>query len=124
MIGLSLLGGLAIASCTGILLARMVLKPLFELSTRAEKIGRGEFPEAISLKSNDEFSRVMDTFNIMALSLQQNQTMLKDVAMRDGLTGLLNRREFHRALSPGTRPGAAQKDRIILMLDIGYLQED
>lgn len=123
VIGFSLAGGLAIASMAGLLLARMVLRPLKELSNRAEMIGRGEHPEPIILKNHDEFSQVMDVFNSMALNLKQNQADLKNMATRDGLTGLLNRREIRRLLGQELdRAKRRFSEMSVMMLDIDHFK--
>lgn len=124
VIALSLAGGLAIALTTGLLLARMVLHPLRVLSLRAEKIGRGEYPDPITLNSNDEFSQVMETFNSMAQNLRQNQVALEKMAMRDALTGLLNRREISRFLGQELdRARRRSTEMSVMMLDIDHFKK-
>lgn len=122
-IAASLFVGLGIASFAGYRLGKMVLGPLGKLATSAEKIGKGEF-ETIPLgEQHDEFTQVMETFNIMAINLKQNQAVLQDMAMRDGLTGLLNRREFHRILTKEIDRASRQRSSVsVLMLDIDYFK--
>ena len=48
--------------------------------------------------SEDEFSVLSRDFNIMAEKLENNQSMLEELATRDGLTGLYNRRKFEELL--------------------------
>jgi len=124
VISISLIGGLAIAMTTGLLLARMVLRPLRKLSLMAEIIGRGEYPEPITQENHDEFSQVMDAFNSMALNLKQNQADLKKMAMRDGLTGLLNRREIRRLLGQELdRAKRRFSEMSVMMLDIDHFKK-
>ena len=124
VISLSLAGGLAIASVAGLLLARMVLHPLRMLSLQAEKIGRGDHPDPIGLNGHDEFSLVMNTFNTMALNMQQKQAELRDMAVRDGLTGLLNRREFLRILAQELdRARRRSTEMSVMMLDIDHFKK-
>ena len=52
--------------------------------------------------ANDEFGRLANSFNDMATHLKMAHTQLEQLSMRDGLTGILNRRAFERALKSET----------------------
>ncbi len=114
---------LAAILVTGFVLRRHVLKPLEALEEGAIRFGRGELSFRVGLKSSDELGRLAGAFNAMAEQLQQNRAELEELSYRDGLTGLYNRREFHRRLrievERSKRNGAPLA---LLMLDFDYFK--
>jgi len=118
-----LLGGLVLATISGLLLTRSVLRPLKTLQRGAEEIGRGELKQHLELSRNDEFGRLAGAFNSMAVNLQRSQAFLKDMAIRDGLTGLLNRREFHQRLDGEVDRAHRQSTPLsLIMIDIDHFK--
>lgn len=91
--------GLSLALAAGWWLARSILKPLQVLEEGVQYLGDGRLDHRINLKSQDEFGRLAETFNLMAAKLEQTQQELIDLATLDGLTGVFNRREFNRRFS-------------------------
>ena len=53
------------------LFGRKIAKPLAVLSLATEKIGKGDFNYKINLRQKDEFGSLADSFNSMAVRLQQ-----------------------------------------------------
>ncbi len=121
-LGVTLAIGLLFALLTGLLLARAVFTPLNLLRQGAINIAEGTF-EQLKYSGRNEFGPVIDTFNDMALSLQKSQAKLEDLAMRDGLTGLLNRREFQRLLAQELdRAQRSDSSMSMILLDIDHFK--
>jgi len=78
---------------------RFVLRPAQQLLHSLEAIGYGDMGHRIKVESTDEFGSLAVGFNRMAENLERNQTKLAELAIRDSLTGLYNRREFERLLN-------------------------
>ena len=119
----TLIVGLLLSILSGLLLAKSVLAPLKMLSQGAAQISRGEF-EPINYPAHNEFGAVIAAFNSMSVSLQKVQTDLKELAMRDGLTGLLNRREFEHLLAQELdRAKRGQNSVSLILLDIDHFKQ-
>ncbi len=78
---------------------RFVITPARQLLHSLETIGRGDMDHRIKVMSMDEFGSLAVGFNRMAENLDRNQKKLAEMAIRDSLTGLYNRREFERLLN-------------------------
>jgi two-component system sensor histidine kinase ChiS len=61
---------LLIAIITGILTARWVTKPIFDLNQSAKKIAQGKWEETVDLKREDEIGELATAFNQMAQQLK------------------------------------------------------
>jgi len=79
--------------------SRLVLKPARTLLDGIHCFGRGELEHRVSIKTNDEFGALGEGFNRMAENLERSQEILAELAIRDGLTGLYNRRKFESMLT-------------------------
>ncbi|MGB3402634.1 MAG: SpoIIE family protein phosphatase [Microcoleaceae cyanobacterium] len=61
---------LLIAIITGILTARWVTKPIFDLNRSAQKIAQGKWEETVDFKRQDEVGELANAFNKMARQLK------------------------------------------------------
>lgn len=87
-----------IAALAGLLLAavlvRQITRPLVDLSHASRRIAAGDLRVRLPVRSDDEVGELTDTFNQMAASLEQQETlrrsMMADIAheLRTPLTGL------------------------------------
>ncbi len=83
-----LLGSIVIllGCCITLLLSRSFIRPLKEMSLRAEEIARGKFDVSLSPCRQNETSRLAETFNTMAAALQkaseQNKSYQENLQMR------------------------------------------
>lgn len=68
---LALIAMVMLTLLTALILARRITKPLAQLSLAAEKIGEGKIPEALPESGIRELAGLAQTFNQMALKLQQ-----------------------------------------------------
>jgi len=74
---LLLLGFLALAIVTSVLLARRLARPIETIQAAAAKIGAGALDERIEISTRDELGALAEEFNRMAARLQESYTALE-----------------------------------------------
>jgi signal transduction histidine kinase len=74
---LLLVGFLALAIVTSVLLARRLVRPIEMIQAAAAKIGSGALDERIEISSRDELGALAEEFNQMAARLQESYTALE-----------------------------------------------
>lgn len=102
------------------LLSVSILKPLLDLKNAAGALQNGNYDTRVVIQGQDEFAAVGHTFNAMAATVAQAHEQLYNGAMRDPLTGLLNRRGLELALQRGCE---AWKPLSVIMLDLDHFKE-
>lgn len=112
--------GFLAAALAVYLLAASILRPLGNISRTASLLRRGEFAVRLPVDGNDEFTAVSRTINAMAETIGESHERLYDTALRDPLTGVLNRRGLDKALAGHF---ADQRNLAILMLDVDQFKE-
>jgi signal transduction histidine kinase len=75
--GAIMLGGLALAFLSGLLLARRMVVPIQMLRAGAQRIGGGDLSQRISIQTGDELEALGDQFNSMAAQLQDSYATLE-----------------------------------------------
>ena len=75
--GVLLFGALFLAALAGMFLARRMVVPIQALREGAERIGRGELGQRISVKTGDELEALADQFNDMAGKLEESYAGLE-----------------------------------------------
>lgn len=60
------LWSLAITILLGSLLARTITDPIKEVTSKAEKLAKGEFEQVVTVKSNDEVGQLTEMFNYLS----------------------------------------------------------
>lgn len=65
----------------------------------ARRFEAGQHDTPVKVTVPPELAAVAEAFNSMTRTIQQQRAQLADLARRDGLTALLNRREFDAALA-------------------------
>lgn len=100
-------GGLvavAIAVALAFLLSRRTLAPVKDLTSAAERLGRGDFSQRVQIKDRGELGELAQTFNSMAGDLERTeklrQNMVADVA-HELRTPLSNIQGYLEALRDG-----------------------
>ena len=89
-----LVAGIGIAAVSGVVLARAIFMPLAALESGARQIGAGNLEHRLTTSMPNELRTLAESFNRMAERLQESQTALRELSVRDSLTGLYNRREY------------------------------
>jgi len=113
--------GLVVA--IGLILARSILAPLGTLEAGARQIARGDLKYRLEPRSEDELGKLMEAFNRMAEDLATSQTALKELSVRDPLTGLLNHREFFRLLGEEVKRAHRLNHPLsVLMCDLDFFK--
>ncbi|MFD9726344.1 ATP-binding protein [Streptomyces sp. NPDC059072] len=74
--------GLAIALIPALLAARSVLRPVRDMRTAAQQLGRGRLDTRIEVRGADELAGLARTFNETARALEQSVTELQDAEVR------------------------------------------
>ena len=122
---LAALGALAVAALIGVILANQLVKPLSSLTGAARAIAAGDLQRrvAVSPVKRDEVNDLGRAFNDMAVRVEDAQETLWQAAIRDGLTGLLNQREFFRRLAEElSRADRGGTTLALLMIDLDHLK--
>ena len=103
---------------------KFVIKPAQQLLHSLEAVGHGDMSHRIKVESSDEFGSLAVGFNRMAENLERNQAKLAELAIRDSLTGLYNRREFERLLNDEIHRFRRHGHPVSLMiLDIDHFKQ-
>ena len=108
--------GVIISIVAVLLIARSILHPLQTLQLGARRLGSGSLSHRIGRLSTDEFGELALAFDNMA-------DRLEEMAARDSLTRLFNRREFLRYLTAELeRSERYHHSMAVLMLDIDHFK--
>jgi diguanylate cyclase (GGDEF)-like protein len=98
---------------------KLLIKPIQELSTAANEIGRGQLLIPIDIHSNDEIGELATTFREMGQNLHHYHEQVRYVAYHDSLTGLPNRLMFKDYLNRATAEAQrGMQGLAILFLDL------
>ena len=108
--------GVIISIVAFLLIAGSILRPLQTLQLGVRKLGSGSLSHRIGQLSTDEFGELALAFDNMA-------DKLEEMASRDSLTRLFNRREFLRYLTAELkRSERYHHSMALLMLDIDHFK--
>ncbi|MBI4184049.1 MAG: diguanylate cyclase [Proteobacteria bacterium] len=91
--------GLVAAFLVAVALAGSILEPVGALREGARRFAADDFRHRVRWRGHDEFADLARTFNRMADEIAQDREVLEGLALRDPLTGLLNRRGFEARLA-------------------------
>lgn len=114
------IGSIMAAILVSVLIAyffiRNVVTPLKVIEMGAEKFGEGNFRYRLDIRSRNELGKLATTFNSMA-------DKLEEIATRDSLTGLLNKKEILRILDTELKRAQRQAANVsVMMLDLDYFK--
>lgn len=136
------IGAILIVLPVSLLATRRFVQPLNDLAQTAQSIANGAMDARARINSKDEIGALAESFNTMAervaasqmdlLTLNaeleervhQRTCDLKELATKDPLTGLYNRRHFSEVMSHEF--AAAERydqDMTVLMLDLDYFKQ-
>lgn len=106
------------------LLDRHLTRPVQALTEGAVRIGGGNLDYRIEIRTGDELEVLAVEFNRMAVILHEDREALKHLALHDGMTGLLNHREFHRRLSEEfSRAERHRRPLTLMMIDVDHFKK-
>lgn len=115
--------GLLIAVAGAVWLARSVLIPLREFEKGVAHFSNENLSYRLTLNNQDEIGRLALEFNNMAERLLEHRHKLEELSVRDGLTGLYNRRELEKRLHEEIhRARRYGRSLSVLMLDIDHFK--
>ncbi len=93
MLSLGYLIIVAVVSLLGFLmLKRIVLSPLKEIGVGIASVASGKLDHRVVVTSEDEIGRLAQSFNQMGKDLMESNNTIQNLAYKDALTGLPNRR--------------------------------
>lgn len=115
--------GLLMAVLGAVWLARSVLIPLREFEKGVAHFSNENLSYRLTLSNHDEIGRLALEFNTMAERLLEHRHKLEELSVRDGLTGLYNRRELEKRLHEEIhRARRYHRPLTVLMLDIDHFK--
>ncbi|GLP97399.1 EAL domain-containing protein [Paraferrimonas sedimenticola] len=110
---------LALGVVVSWLLAMRISRPMKELTDAAKVFGDGNLDYRVKLSSDDEIGKLANAFNAMAGDLQKQEEKAIELAYRDSLTNLPNRRHFNEQLERLVSLAKQQKRQIaVLFIDL------
>ncbi len=122
-------GGVALASGAGLLVARTTLRPVRELSETAERVRKTrDLSQRIDVDGTDELATLARTFNAMLESLDeaaQRQRQLVQDASHELRTPLTSLRTNIEVLASGGRMPAAERKQLLqdVVVQLGEMTE-
>jgi diguanylate cyclase (GGDEF)-like protein len=115
----ALLSSLAVAALLTRRLAAAALRPIHRLTQAARAFGSGHLAHRVAVTSSRELHEMADTFNRMAVALQEQHDQLEQQAFTDSLTGIPNRALFEdRARHALDRTLRTSERVAVLMIDL------
>lgn len=121
---LILVGGLGAGAGSVFFLNRNVMVPLRSLSEGARCLAEGNLDHHIEISTGDELEDLALEFNRMATSLRGSHAALQHLAIHDGLTGLVNHREFYLRLNEEfSRSKRHGRPITLVMLDVDHFKK-
>ncbi len=139
--GFLVLVGMLLTLLASIALVRKMVRPIKALQNGAALIGSGVLDHRISVKTGDELEELADSFNRMAMRLQESYATLEQkvegrtrelaelnsklaaLSRTDALTNIANRRRFDEVLAiEWSRAERIQQPLALAMLDIDWFK--
>ncbi|NCC31153.1 MAG: HAMP domain-containing protein [Chloroflexia bacterium] len=123
-LGAAALGAVLVALSLGFILARLITRPIQDLTSATRALGAGEFGQQVAVRSRDELGMLATQFNAMSTELARatelRQRMTADIAhdLRTPLTVLSGYLEAMRdeSLRPTAARFAAMHDETQVLL--------
>jgi len=116
--------GMVSAVIGALWLSRSVLLPLREFEKGMTHFANDNLSYRLEIDHSNEIGRLAREFNAMAEHLMEHHHKLEELSVRDGLTGLYNRRELEKRLQEETqRARRYSHPYSVLMLDIDHFKD-
>ncbi len=105
------------------LIGRVMAASVDRLVDGAERFAEGDRDHRIEVRVPPELRRVAEEFNRMIARIHDSESALAELARRDGLTRLLNRRAFDEALAEMyARMRRTSEEGALLTMDIDFFK--
>ncbi|MDH5611695.1 MAG: diguanylate cyclase [Gammaproteobacteria bacterium] len=105
-------------------LANAIVRPICCLKSAANRVSDGDYNTRLSWQRQDEIGELSQSFDAMTEHLEQTHTKLELLSRHDGLTGILNRREFDRLFPiEFSRAVRYKKNLSLVMIDLDHFKE-
>lgn len=123
--------GLIVLVMLNVLLQAVILRPLQKLTNHASRLRQEEdYAQRLDLRRDDEVGVLADSFDNMVQTIRERTEDLKRaneqltlLSMRDGLTGIPNRRMFDDSLKQEWRRAMRDKTSISIILgDVDFFK--
>jgi diguanylate cyclase (GGDEF)-like protein len=106
-----------------VIIGRITTGSIDRLVDGAGRFAEGDRDHRIEVQVPPELRRVAEEFNRMIGRIQESEAALSDLARRDGLTRLLNRRAFDEALVEAIARSARLGERVaLLVFDVDHFK--
>lgn len=124
--------GLIVLVMLNVLLQAVILRPLNKLTTHAARLRHDEdYAQRLDLRRNDEVGVLAESFDNMVMTIRERTEDLKRaneqltlLSMRDGLTGIPNRRMFDDCLKQEWRRAMRDKTPLSIILgDVDFFKD-
>ena len=114
------LGGLLLAGAASIFTARRVTTPLSSLVRASDRLGRGEYDQAMEhTERSDEIGDLARAFDHMRINVAEQQAEIRQLAYWDPLTKLPNRAQFRDAVRAAIATASGPGGQVaVIMLDL------
>ncbi|WP_162131405.1 diguanylate cyclase [Gayadomonas joobiniege] len=100
-----------------------LVNSLNKLSVGAQKFAAGESNADVKVQIPHELAGVANTFNQMKEKISEQREALKEAALKDGLTGVYNRRHFDQSTEDCIKNAHLKQHSLaLLLLDIDYFK--
>ncbi len=125
----ALLTGIAAAGVISLLLGllsgRRLIATLEDLTRAIRKLKMdGELQDEVAVRSSDEIGELARAFNVMNAELNRSHAELKELSIRDPLTGLFNRRHFdQQAMSVYNQVRRYKRPLSVMVGDLDYFKQ-
>lgn len=106
-----------------LIINRSLVASMDELAGAAMRVAAGEREHHVQIRIPRELVSVANAFNTMTDQILEQERSLANLAQTDGLTGLLNRREFDRILGDEVRRGERYGTPVsLIMIDVDHFK--
>lgn len=120
----AILATLVAGLLSGLVIDRMVVRPVDALRLTAHRIARGRYETRLRWTRTDEIGQLARAFDAMAGRLDDSRAELKSLASIDALTGMANRRAFRGSLRAELRRADREHYPVALVaLDLDHFKD-
>lgn len=109
------LAGLLITAIISVVIGKVLTRRLTDIRHQTQRFANGEMSTRWEVSGNDEITDLGISWNLMADQISINMQTIEHMAFHDPLTGLANRREFHKRLSKALKAAKSHNHQFALL---------